>query len=144
MDGSQYFPEEIWKILSTHDMTEKNTEILRNYFTNPTYFDPDRKTIVFSVPSRTGTSFFRTELPMYAIATKYPEKFNLVYADNNLNPRHLQMADYIETHRAGHLHCWLHDIYKAWPKTQKRAVVSQNVDDNEYTLPAKHPHFRGH
>jgi glycosyltransferase involved in cell wall biosynthesis len=76
---------------------------------------------------------------MYAIARKYPEKFNLIYADNSLNAKHLELADLIIVHRAGHLHDWLHNIYKVWPKTKKRALILHDVDDNEFNLPLRHP-----
>jgi predicted P-loop ATPase len=125
-----YYPKEIATILATDDMTEKNGAILRNYFMNPDRFDQQKRTIVFSVPSRTGTSFFRSETPLFAIAKHFPEKFNLVYADNNLNAKHLEIADLIVAHRAGHLHEWMHSVVKAWPKNKKRAVICHNVDDH--------------
>jgi hypothetical protein len=136
---SEFYPDEIWDILSTHNATAENTAKLRNYFMNPDRFDPTRRTIVFSTPSRTGTSWFRLEMPMYALALNYPEKFNILHADNNLNPRHLEIADLIIAHRAGHLHDWLHNIYRVWPKTRKRALVIHDVDDNEFNLPQRHP-----
>jgi len=117
------FPNDIQTILDTHDITEKNSERLRSYFSNPSDFDPNRRTIVFSIPSRTGTSAFRIEWPLFSIATHYPDKFNLIYADGNLNAKHLCVADLLVVHRAGHLNDWAHNIYKAWPKTVKKAVV---------------------
>ena len=134
-----YFPDEIWEILETHNMTEDNTKKLREYFMNPSYYDTNRRTIIFSTPSRTGTSAFRIELPLYAIALHYPEKFNLIYADNNLGPKHIQAADLIVAHRAGHLHDQLYNIVKVWPKTSKRQVVIHDVDDSEFNLPLSHP-----
>lgn len=89
--------------------------------------------------ARTGTSFFRLEMPMYAIATHYPDKFNLIYSDNNLGPKHLQCADLIVAHRAGHLHDFAHDVVKVWPKSEKRFLICHDVDDNEFNLPEKHP-----
>lgn len=133
-----YYPKEIATILETHDMTESNTAKLRNYFMSPDRFDTNKKTIVFSVPSRTGTSWFRSELPLYAIATYYPDKFNLIYSDNNLNPKHLEVADLLIEHRAGHLHEWSHAVAKAWPKNKKQLLVCHNVDDNEFQLPNTH------
>ena len=73
--------------------------------------------------ARTGTSFFRLEIPLYSLAKNYPDKFNLVYADNNLNPKHLQIADLIVQHRAGHLHSWAEDVMKAWPKTSSKKLI---------------------
>lgn len=136
---SEHFPDEIWEILSNHQATPENTAKLRNYFSNPDRFDFTRRTIIFSTPSRTGTSWFRLELPMYAMAANYPEKFNILHADNNLNPKHLEVADLIIAHRAGHLHDWLHNVYKVWPQTRKRALVIHDVDDNEFNLPMRHP-----
>ena len=136
---SDFYPKEIWEILETHNATPANTDKLRNYFMNPQYFDPTRRTIVFSTPSRTGTSWFRVELPMYALALNYPDKFNVIYADNSLNPKHLQVADLIIAHRAGHLHDWAHNVYRVWPKTSKRGLVIHDVDDNEFNLPMRHP-----
>ena len=136
---SEFFPDEIWDILSNHKVTTENTAKLRQYFMNPDKFDFTRRTIIFSTPSRTGTSWFRLEMPMYAIAANYPEKFNIIHADNNLNPKHLEVADLIIAHRAGHLHDWMHNIYKVWPKTRKRGLVIHDVDDNEFNLPMRHP-----
>ena len=48
---NKFYPEHVSTILETHDMTEKNTAILRNYFMNPQKFDQGKKTIVFSTPS---------------------------------------------------------------------------------------------
>jgi hypothetical protein len=81
--------------------------------------------------ARTGTSFFRLELPMYAIKRNFPDEFNIVYADNNIGPNHVAIADMIMFHRAGHLHDYLHKIFKVWPKTKKRPLVFCDVDDNE-------------
>lgn len=134
-----FYPEEIRDILNNHKMTEENTGKLRNYFMNPSVFDMQKKTIIFSTPSRTGTSFFRLELPMYAIATNFPGEFNIIYADNNLNPKHLQIANLIVGHRAGHLHEWMHSVAKVWPQTSKKFVMLHDVDDNEFNLPDSHP-----
>jgi glycosyltransferase involved in cell wall biosynthesis len=139
MSVYENYPKEIADILISHDETPENTDKLRKFFMNPDRYDFTRRTIVFSTPSRTGTSYFRVEEPMYAIARKYPEKFNLIYADNNLNAKHLELADLIIVHRAGHLHDWLHNIYKVWPKTKKRALILHDVDDNEFNLPLRHP-----
>lgn len=136
---SEHFPDEIWDILSNHKVTEANTDKLRKYFMSPDRFDFSRRTIVFSTPSRTGTSWFRLEMPMYAIAANYPDKFNIIYADNNLNPKHIEVADLVIAHRAGHLHDWMHTVHKLWPKTKKRALVIHDVDDNEFNLPLRHP-----
>ncbi len=133
-----YYPKEIATILTENDITEANTAKLRNYFLNPDRFDINKRTIIFSTPSRTGTSFFRIELPMFAIAKNYPEKFNIVYADNNLNAKHLEIANLIVAHRAGHLHEWMHSVMKAWPKNKKRPVILHDVDDNEFNLPNSH------
>ncbi len=73
--------------------------------------------------TRTGTSFFRIELPMYAIKRNYPDEFNLVYADGNIGPNHVAVADLLIFHRAGGHHDFLHKVFKVWPKTKKRPLV---------------------
>ena len=120
--------QSILDILKNHDITESNTEKLRNYFLNPPNFDPAKKTIVFSTPSRTGTSAFRLEWPLYAIAEQYHDRYNLIYSDNNLGPKHIESADLLIVHRAGHLHDWSHDILKVWSKTKKKPVI---LHDNQ-------------
>ncbi len=138
MNLKEYYPEEIANILENHDITEKNSAKLRDYFTNPSRFDQNKRTIVFATPSRTGTSQFRIETPLVAIATNFPDKFNLIYSDNNLNAKHLEIADLIIEHRAGHLNSWSLDVMKSWPKDKKRPVVIHDVDDNEFQLPNTH------
>ena len=139
MSESQFFPPVIWEILESHNVTPENSEKLRTYFSSPSLFDPTRRTIVFSTPSRTGTSFFRLEMPLYAIALHYPEKFNLIYADNMLGPKHIQAADLIIAHRAGHLHDFMHSVLRVYPQTYKRPLIIHDVDDNEFNLPMRHP-----
>jgi len=138
MNLLEYYPEQIAKILETDNFTESNGAMIRNYFLNPDRFDPQKRTIIFSTPSRTGTSAFRIETTLFSLAKHFPEKFNLVYADNNLNAKHLEIADLIIAHRAGHLHRWMHQVMKAWPKNKKRPVIIHNVDDNEFNLPNSH------
>ena len=49
-----FYPENIRDILNKHDMTEEHTAVLRNYFMNPSIFDMQKKTIIFSTPSTLG------------------------------------------------------------------------------------------
>jgi glycosyltransferase involved in cell wall biosynthesis len=133
-------PPDLWDILVNSKMEkDEDTRKLREYFSAPTTIDPTKKTIVFSTPSRTGTSFFRLELPMYALKRNHPDEFNIIYADGNLNPNHIKLADLIIFHRAGHIHDYFHKVFKFWPKTEKRPVIIHDVDDNEFNLPNSHP-----
>jgi len=131
---------EIWEMLASSQIyKEEQTATLRGAFAAPLSIDPTKKTIILSTPSRTGTSFFRLELPMYAIKRNFPDEFNLIYADGNLGPNHVKLADMIIFHRAGNIHDYLHKIFKLWPKTEKRPVIVHDVDDNEFNLPNSHP-----
>ena len=133
-------PSELWDILNESKIyKEEDTAKLRAHFSAPPLLDGTKKTIVFSTPSRTGTSWFRLELPMYAIKRNYPDEFNLVYADANVGPNHIKVADLLVFHRAGHLHDYIHRVVRCWPKTEKRPVIIHDVDDNEFNLPNSHP-----
>lgn len=133
-------PESLWNILKDSKMyTEEDTKRLRDWFSGPSSIDGAKKTIIFSTPSRTGTSFFREELPMYAIKRNYPDEFNVIYADGNLGPNHVKLADLIVFHRAGHIHDYLHRVLKYWPKSEKKPLIVHDVDDNEFNLPNSHP-----
>ena len=130
MDYIHNVPTDIWNTIKDSDMkNDEDTAKLRNYFSAPHMIDPTKKTIVMSTPSRTGTSWFRIETPMYAIKRNYPDEFNLVYADGNLGPNHVAVADLIVFHRAGGHHDFLHKIFKVWPKTKKRPLIVHDVDD---------------
>ena len=54
-------------------------EELKNYFTQPPDMDLAKKTIVFSTPSETGTSYFRLFEPMKALWKHFPEEANYLY-----------------------------------------------------------------
>ena len=53
--------------------TGEDREKIKQFFINKN-LDLNKKTIVFSTPSETGTSYWRLFLPMCAIHKKYPDK----------------------------------------------------------------------
>tara|TARA_A100001201_G_C4090565_1_gene201904 strand:- start:89 stop:1348 length:1260 start_codon:yes stop_codon:yes gene_type:complete len=110
---------------------------VKKYFENKE-LDLKKKTIVFSTPSETGTSFWRLFLPMCAIHKKYPDKYNLLYTER-MTPNHLRVADLWIQHRAGAENEHFTKVIKAWPRSVKRPIVIHDVDDNEYNLPKRHP-----
>lgn len=55
---------------------------VKQYFTNPSQINKERKTIIWSTPSETGTSYFRLFEPMKAIFRHFPDEFNLIYTEN--------------------------------------------------------------
>jgi hypothetical protein len=60
---------------------------------------------------------------MYAIKRNYPDEFNIVYADANIGPNHVKVADLLLFHRAGHLHDYVHRVMRVWPRTEKRPAI---------------------
>ena len=109
----------------------------KQYFTNKN-LDMKKKTIVFSTPSETGTSYWRLFLPMCAIHKKYPDKYNLIYTEQ-MTPNHLKIADLWVQHRAGGENEYFTKVLQLWPQGLKKPVVIHDVDDNEYHLPKRHP-----
>lgn len=113
-------------------------DIIKQFFTNPSKVDRSKKTIIFSTPSETGTSFFRIFEPMKALWRHYPDEANYIYTEG-IQPNHLKLADCIVMHRAGNLHSHFLSVSQMWPKTEKRPLIIHDVDDNEFNLPRTHP-----
>ena len=111
---------------------------IKEYFTQPEDMDLNRKTIVFSTPSETGTSFFRLFEPMRALFKAFPDEANYLYTEN-LQPNHVKIADVVIMHRCGNLHSHFLSVARMWPKTEKRPYVIHDADDNEFNLPNSHP-----
>ena len=111
---------------------------IKDYFTQPEDMDLNRKTIVFSTPSETGTSFFRLFEPMRALFKAFPDEANYLYTEN-LQPNHVKIADVVIMHRCGNLHSHFLSVARMWPKTEKRPYVIHDADDNEFNLPNSHP-----
>ena len=111
---------------------------IKDYFTQPEDMDLNRKTIVFSTPSETGTSFFRLFEPMRALFKAFPEEANYLYTEN-LQPNHVKIADVVIMHRCGNLHSHFLSVARMWPKTEKRPYIIHDADDNEFNLPNRHP-----
>jgi hypothetical protein len=110
---------------------------LKNFFSDFNQMRTNRRTIVFSTPSETGTSYFRIFEPMLAIY-RSTDEFNLVYTEK-LTPMLIELADLVVAHRAGIEHDQLHSVVKYFQRDKIRPVVVHNVDDNEFNLPASHP-----
>lgn len=110
---------------------------LKQFFSDFNQMRTNRRTIVFSTPSETGTSFFRIFEPMLAIY-RATDEFNLVYTEK-LTPILIELADLVVAHRAGIEHDQLHSVVKYFQRDKIRPVVVHNVDDNEFNLPASHP-----
>ena len=113
-------------------------EELKTYFTQPPDMDMTKKTIVFSTPSETGTSFFRLFEPMKALWKAFPEEANYLYTEN-IQPNHMRIADCIVMHRCGNLHSHFLSVARMWPRTERRPIIMHDADDNEFNLPATHP-----
>lgn len=109
---------------------------LKSFLTDPK-INNNRKTIVFSTPSETGTSFFRVLEPAFSIIRQNPDEFNIIYTEG-ITPAHFNIADLIVMHRADQRHTLLIEVAKKLPKTSKRPLILHDVDDNEFQLPKSH------
>jgi len=117
--------------------TGEEREKIKQFFINKN-LDLNKKTIVFSTPSETGTSYWRLFLPMCAIHKKYPDKYNLIYTEQ-MTPNHVRIADLWVQHRAGAENKHYTEALTLWPRDVKKPVTIHDVDDNEYNLPKRHP-----
>ena len=95
--------------------------------------DMSKKSIVFSTPSETGTSYWRLFLPMCALYKKYPDKYNLLYTEA-MTANHVKLADLWVQHRAGSENEHFTKVVQMWPKDLKKPIIIHDVDDNEYDL----------
>ena len=101
--------------------------------------DKLKRTILFTTPSETGTSFFRLFTPMLAMAEKYPHEFNYVYWEQeNFPVEWLHKVDLWVQHRAGSIHSNYLDMVKLFPMDVRKPVTIHDVDDNEMQLPPNH------
>ena len=128
--------EELQEVIQFKD--EEDRDKIKQYFTQPEDLDLNKKTIVFSTPSETGTSFFRVFEPLRSLWKAFPDEANYVYTEN-LQPNHVKLADVIIMHRCGNLHSHFLSVTRMWPKTEKRPYIIHDADDNEFNLPNTHP-----
>ena len=128
--------EELQEVIQFKD--EEDRDKIKQYFTQPENLDLNKKTIVFSTPSETGTSFFRVFEPLRSLWKAFPDEANYVYTEN-LQPNHVKIADVIIMHRCGNLHSHFLSVTRMWPKTEKRPYIIHDADDNEFNLPNTHP-----
>ena len=128
--------EELQEVIQFKD--EEDRDKIKQYFTQPENLDLNKKTIVFSTPSETGTSFFRVFEPLRSLWKAFPDEANYVYTEN-LQPNHVKLADVIIMHRCGNLHSHFLSVTRMWPKTEKRPYIIHDADDNEFNLPNTHP-----
>ena len=117
---------------------EEQRRKIKEYATQPDDINPNLKTIVFSTPSETGTSFFRIFEPMKAILRNYSDEINIIYTEKLL-ASHMKVADAVIMHRCGNLHSHYLNVSRYWPKTEVRPLIIHDADDNEFNLPATHP-----
>ena len=82
--------EEMLEVIQYSNAEERDK--VKEFFTNPPDMDLNKKTIVFSTPSETGTSFFRLFEPMRSLFKLYPDEANYLYTEN-LQPNHVKIAD---------------------------------------------------
>lgn len=122
--------------LSNNYKNGEERKKLKDFLVSP-IIHPNKKTIVFSTPSETGTSYFRVLEPAFSILRHYPEEFNIIYTESIL-PVHLTVADIIVMHRADARHSKLIEVTKKWPKNKKRPFIIHDVDDNEFNLAKNH------
>ena len=128
--------KEVSEYFNYTDVNER--ENIKDYFTSPDDLNSNLKTIVFSTPSETGTSFFRIFEPMKAIMRNFSEEINIVYTEN-INPSHLKIGDCVIMHRCGNAHSHYLSAAQYWPKTEIRPYIIHDADDNEFNLPPTHP-----
>ena len=128
--------EELQEVIQYKDETQRDA--VKQYFTQPENLDFNKKTIVFSTPSETGTSFFRVFEPLRSLWKAFPDEVNYIYTEN-LQPNHVKLADVVIMHRCGNLHSHFLSVTRMWPKTEKRPYVIHDADDNEFNLPNTHP-----
>lgn len=128
--------EELLEVIQFSNGEERNT--IKQYFTQPEDLDLNKKTIVFSTPSETGTSYFRVFEPMRSLWKAFPDEANYLYTEN-LQPNHVKIADVVVMHRCGNLHSHFLSVARMWPKTEKRPYIIHDADDNEFNLPNTHP-----
>jgi len=69
----------------------------------------------------------------------YPEEFNYLMAEGNINANHIKAAELILTHRCGNVHDHIFDVMGKYPQTEKRPCIINDMDDNEFNLPKTHP-----
>ena len=128
--------EELEKIIQFNNTEERDQ--IKQYFTSPPDVDVNRKTIIFSTPSETGTSYFRIFEPMRSLWKAFPDEVNYIYTEN-IQPNHVKIADVIVMHRCGNLHSHFLSVARMWPKTEKRPYIIHDAEDNEFNLPNSHP-----
>lgn len=128
--------EELQEVIQYKNEEERDK--IKQYFTQPENLDLNKKTIVFSTPSETGTSFFRIFEPLRSLWKAFPDEANYVYTEN-IQPNHMKIADVIIMHRCGNLHSHFLSVMRMWPKTEKRPYIIHDADDNEFNLPNTHP-----
>lgn len=123
--------------LSNNIRTGKDYETLLNYFKGLNErISPQKHTIVFSLPSFTGTGYFRVSEPLFSIF-RATDEFNLVYTDK-IMPIHINIADLLVLHRAGDMHDLTHSIINAYPSHKIKPLIIHNVDDDESNLAKSH------
>lgn len=112
---------------------------LKNSFSDINKLDPNKKTILFTAPSETGTSYFRLLTPLFAMAEKAPDAFNYVYTEREQFPINwLQKSDIWVQHRAGNVHSYYLKMAKRFPIDRNTPVSIHDVDDDEVNLPPNH------
>lgn len=111
---------------------------MKQFFIDNLYnLDSNKKSILFSTPSETGTSHFRVLELMRAIYTKYPEKYNLVYTEK-FDMQFFNRFDLIIQHRASDIHtAMLHTAKQL--KHRKKIAIVHDVDDDEINVPKSNP-----
>ena len=69
--------EELQEVMQYQDEVQRDA--IKQYFTQPENLDFNKKTIVFSTPSETGTSFFRVFEPLRSLWKAFPAEVNYIY-----------------------------------------------------------------
>lgn len=129
--------EKIPEYVVKYKNEEERLKMKQFFIDNLHRIDPNKKTILFSTPSETGTSHFRLLEPLRAIFLLDPEKYNLIYTER-LSMDLLQKADLIIQHRAGLEHQRMLDLMMKTPH-RNHCLVIHDVDDNEIDVPKSNP-----
>ena len=120
---------------------EEDIEKLKQHFKdNINRIDPNKKTILFTVPAWTGTAHFRIITHMFALAEKYPDRFNYLYwEEENFPIKWLFDVDIWFQHRAGSIHAGYLRAKNYFPMGREIPIVITDADDDEVNLPPNHP-----
>jgi len=113
---------------------------LKQFFLNNVHgIDKNKKTVLMTVSSETGTAYFRLQIPLFAMYEKYPDKYNYILIETDkFSINVVKNADIWIGHRAGTANSTYLKYSRAFPYNNKTILTVGDFDDNEYNLPPNH------